>query len=149
MIKKQDIQNKDDIDKLVNHFYSKVMIDPIIGFFFTQVSPINLESHTPKITEFWNAILFGYNPLDNSSDSGGAQAIKKMLQTHQEVDAKARMQTGHFTRWLYLFGASVDELYEGENADKIKFRAKKMASSMSDALRLKRGEDKAKMDSFI
>ena len=129
--KPTDIADKEDVSHLVLNFYSKAMNDPIIGFFFTQVSPIELDSHVLKITEFWNAILFGYDPL---VEEGQAKVIKNMLQVHQQVDGRARMQKGHFTRWLYLFFKSVDELYEGENAEKIKNRAEKMASSMSNAL---------------
>ena len=40
-----DIQNKEDINKLVLNFYTKAMDDPIIGFFFTQVSPIDLDTY--------------------------------------------------------------------------------------------------------
>ena len=130
-----DIESKEDINKLILNFYMKAMNDPIIGFFFVQVSPINLDEHVPKITEFWNSILFGYDPL---VDSHQGKIIKNMLHTHQQVDGKARMQKGHFTRWLYLFFKSVDELYEGPNAGKIKIRAEKMASSMGEALHKRR-----------
>ena len=130
-----DIQNKEDINKLVLKFYMKAMDDPIIGFFFTQVSPIDLDEHASKITEFWNAILFGYDPLVDSHQS---KVVKNMLHTHQQTDEKARMQKGHFIRWLHLFFKSVDELYEGKNAEKIKNRAEKMAASMSEALHKRR-----------
>ncbi len=139
MTKKVDIESKQDLEKLVRHFYEKTLSDPIIGFFFTQVSPIDLDEHTPKIAEFWNAILFG---RDQISDQGSGVRMNNMLKKHSEVDGKARMQAGHFTRWLFLFSNSIDELYEGENAEKLKKRSKKMASSMSDALRTKRGESR-------
>ena len=133
-----DIQNKEDINKLVLNFYTKAMNDPIIGFFFMQVSPIDLDEHALKITEFWNAILFGYDPL---VDSHQAKVIKNMLHTHQQTDEKARMQKGHFIRWLYLFFKSVDELYAGQNAEKIKSRAEKMADSMSEVLLKRRSSE--------
>ena len=139
MVEKKDILSKLEIEELVRLFYSKAMSDPIIGFFFTQISPINLDEHVEKITAFWSAILFGYDPLQESQ---GGRVIKRMLETHQSIDAKARIQTGHFTRWMHLFFISIDELYEGENADKLKKRAKKMTSSMSDALRVGRGESR-------
>ena len=135
MAKKKDIENKNDLRRLVEHFYSSAMSDPIIGFFFTQVSPIDLDEHTPKITEFWDAVLFGYDPLRDSSQK---KVIKNMLHAHMQVDMKAKIQKGHFTRWLYLFFNSVDELYAGRNAERIKKRAEKMAASMGDALLKKR-----------
>jgi len=65
-----------------------------------------------------------------------------------DVDDKARLQTGHFTRWLYLFHKSVDELFEGETADRMKARSTKMATSMSDALRTKRGENRVGVETL-
>ena len=139
MDQKKDIEDRSDLESLVTHFYSVAMVDPIIGFFFTQVSPIDLDVHVNKIANFWNAVLFGYDLL---RDSEQGKSIKQLLKVHQEVDVKAKIQAGHFTRWLYLFFASIDELFEGEQADKLKVRARKMASSMSDALRVGRGEER-------
>ena len=141
-MKKTDIENRKDLETVVTHFYANAMNDPIIGFFFTQVVPIDLNEHTPKIIAFWDAMLFGRDPLDQGHYAGN------MLEAHIAVDAKARMQTGHFTRWLYLFSNSVDELFEGENAERLKQRAKKMAASMSDALRSKRGEQRVGVESL-
>ncbi len=142
---KKDIKGRNDIKKLVKHFYSIAMPDPIIGFFFTQVSPIDLDVHVEKVTDFWCAIIFGYDPL---SDSKSGKAIKQLLNVHREVDGKARIQTGHFTRWLHLFFVSIDVFYEGERANALKDRATKMASSMSDALRSGRGEDRVGVESL-
>ena len=142
IMKKADIKNRGDLEKVVKLFYTNAMSDPIIGFFFTQVVPIDLDEHTPKITDFWEAMLFGRDPLNQGHYAGN------MLQAHIAVDAKARMQTGHFTRWLYLFSKSVDESFQGENAERLKNRAKKMATSMSDALRSKRGEDRIGVESL-
>ena len=165
----QDIRSFDDLHRLVNYFYTQAMNDPIIGFFFTQVSPIELQEHTPKVARFWENILFGKSKIPSkkpktikkqASDVNSAEKIStdisentqiqsqneptiaNMLQVHLDLDDKARLQTGHFTRWLYLFIGSIDELYAGENAERLKKRAKKMASSLSDAIRSKRGEDR-------
>ena len=89
--------------------------------------------------------MFGYDPL---SDSETGKSIKQLLKVHREVDMKARIQTGHFTRWLHLFFASVDAFYEGERANALKDRATKMASSMSDALRSGRGEERVGVESL-
>ena len=174
-MKKQDIQNFDDLHCIVKQFYSQAMQDPIIGFFFTQVSPIELETHTPKVALFWQKVLFGLPkipteaPKNSKNEASVAiseietavktskivqkseniqQNMANMLQVHLDLDDKARLQTGHFTRWLHLFIGSIDELYAGENAEKLKQRAKKMASSLSDALRSKRGEKRIGVDTL-
>jgi len=146
---KMDINDIDDLQKIVNHFYSKAMTDPIIGFFFTQVSPIDLDLHTPKIALFWQKVLFGQGQDSTVSERlNSGSMMNNMLKVHIDLDAKARLQTGHFTRWLHLFVNSVDEHYAGENAENLKNRAKKMSSSMSDALRSKRGEARIGVESL-
>ena len=140
--KKVDIQSREDIQKIVWRFYEKALSDPIIGFFFTQVTDLEVESHVPKVVNFWETMLFGENIMERSYYSGN------MLKAHVDVDAKARIQTGHFTRWLYLFHNTVDSLYEGARADLLKEKATKMANSMSDALRIKRGESRIGVESL-
>jgi hemoglobin len=135
-IKKNDIRTREDLHLVVRRFYEKAIDDPIIGFFFTQVEPLNLDLHVPKVVDFWETMILGTNVMEKGKYAGN------MLEVHINVDKKARMQTGHFTRWLYLFHGSVDHFYQGTNADKLKHRATKMAGSMSDALRTKRGEDR-------
>lgn len=134
--KKLDINDREAIYQLVLCFYEKAIEDPVIGFFFTQVKPLDLETHVPKVVDFWEAMLFGASIIDRNKYTGN------MLNAHMSIDHKARIQTGHFTRWLYLFHESIDESFKGKNADRLKQRATKMAESMSDALRVKRGESR-------
>jgi len=47
---------------------------------------------------------------------------------------KIHLKKGHFTRWLYLFGSTVDELYSGENAEKAKEKADSIAKLMQKRL---------------
>ena len=45
----QDIENKQDIELLINEFYKKVMADPFIGPFFTKVA----HFHGTYISQLW------------------------------------------------------------------------------------------------
>ena len=54
-----DIESKDDIILLVNEFYTKIQIDPIIGYIFTDVAKLDWNVHLPKMYSFWESILFG------------------------------------------------------------------------------------------
>jgi len=68
---KKDIENREDIDLLMESFYSKAMTDEQIGYIFTDVAKLDLEHHLPIIGDFWEALLFrtgdyaryGRNPL--------------------------------------------------------------------------------------
>ena len=54
---KKDIENRQDIELLLNRFYEKVFKDDLIGRFFTEVVPLNLETHLPIIADFWESVL--------------------------------------------------------------------------------------------
>ena len=70
----------------------------------------------PRITSFWETIL-----LDARSYGGGA------FRPHLELNLKARLKRGHFERWLALWDATVDELFEGERAELAKAHAPRVA----------------------
>ncbi len=97
---KRDIENRADIEILVNHFYEKIKTDPIIGYIFTDIAHVNWEKHLPLMYDFWeNAIFY----------TG---------------------KTKHFEQWNKLFISSVNELFEGDNANLIKQRAISISTVM-------------------
>lgn len=119
-----DIQNAQDVDKLVLHFYrDKVLDDPIIGFLFTDVANIDIEEHLPKVSGFWQKVLLGSNTYQG-----------KMFLVHEQLNNKVTLNEHHFVRWLYLFEQTIDELFEGKIAELAKKRARSVAKSMLNGL---------------
>lgn len=119
-----DIQNAQDVDKLVQHFYrNKVLDDPIIGFLFTDVANIDIEEHLPKVSGFWQKVLLGSNTYQG-----------KMFLVHEQLNNKVTLNEHHFVRWLYLFEQTIDELFEGKIAELAKKRARSVAKSMLNGL---------------
>jgi hemoglobin len=116
---KPDIQNRADIEKLINAFYLKVKVDNLIGFFFTDVVHVDWEKHLPVMYNFWENIVF------HTSSYDGNPMIK-----HQELNTKSPMKMEHFQRWTKLFNQSVDELFRGEKAEFIKQRAMGISTVM-------------------
>ena len=100
-----DITTKEDIVYLVDQFYGKVLKDEILFPFFSHV---DFERHKPKMIHFWSFVL-----LD---DAGYTTDVTK---AHMNM----RIKKEHFDRWISLFNDTVDELYEGPNANKAKQRA--------------------------
>jgi hemoglobin len=49
---------------------------------------------------------------------------------HQALHQKSNMTAEHFKRWLQLFNDTVNELFEGDNAEIIKQRALSIATVM-------------------
>lgn len=56
-----DLQNRSDIQTLINDFYAQVREDETIGYIFNDVAKVNWETHLPKIADFWEITLFGAN----------------------------------------------------------------------------------------
>lgn len=119
-----DIRDPGDIDTLVEHFYTRVLRDPIIGFVFTDIAAIDLAEHLPRISAFWQWQLLG-----RPGYAG------RPFEVHQEIDRRVTLTEHHFHRWLYLFRGSVDDLFQGPTAEAAKRRAERIADSMHSALR--------------
>jgi hemoglobin len=115
----KEIENRKDIEELMEAFYSKALVDDMIGYFFTEVAPLHMGIHMPLIVDFWETVLFG-------------KALYKgnVLQVHQHIHQLSAFEEKHFTRWVYLFTQTVDELYSGEKAEMAKQRAESIATIM-------------------
>ena len=48
-----DIETRADCERLVRAFYERALVDPVIGWLFTDVAKLDLEEHVPRITDFW------------------------------------------------------------------------------------------------
>jgi hemoglobin len=121
---RHDIETRADCERLVGAFYGRALIDPIIGFLFTDVAKLDLEEHVPRITNFWDTILLG-----SRSYGGGA------FRPHVELHFKVPLTRGHFDRWLYLWTLTVDELFAGERAELAKSHAVRVAAAFESRLR--------------
>lgn len=116
---KADINTRKDIELLVNNFYNKVRINPVLGYIFDDVAKIDWETHLPKMYSFWSSILLG-----EQSFSGNP------MQMHIALSKLTAMTEKEFSEWLLLFIQTIDELFEGENANEAKFRAGNIARIM-------------------
>jgi hemoglobin len=110
---KPDISNSADIRKLIDTFYDKVQADDVIGFIFNDIAQVNWAHHLPIMYAFWEFLLL------DTPDAYRGNPIQKHLDLHQKFPLKAE----HFDRWLALFQATIDELFEGPKAKDAKFRA--------------------------
>jgi hemoglobin len=102
---KKDIQTKEDIARLVNVFYDRVLQNEKLVHFFAH---LNFEEHKPKMVHFWSFVLLdesGYNT--------------NVFDKHANLHANS----SDFNEWVSLFHSTVNELFEGEKAEAAKFRA--------------------------
>ena len=112
-----DLLGRPDIERLVNTFYDTVRDDDTLGFIFDEVARVNWETHLPKMSSFWETVLFR---------SGGYKGDP--IAAHAKLLPKTEMARKQFDHWLTLFNDTVDKLFAGENADHIKRCAEDMAN---------------------
>lgn len=110
---KPDILNSSDIRTLIDAFYEKVKGDETIGFIFNDIAKVDWSHHLPIMYAFWEFLLL------DTPDVYRGNPIQKHMDLHKKFPLKAE----HFDRWLSIFQATVDELFEGPKAKDAKFRA--------------------------
>ncbi len=114
-----DIQNQEDLHKLVDKFYKKLLTDDSISYIFTDVVKINLEEHLPILVTFWSQAILG---------TGGY--VKNLTQIHLDLDQKEKLTPELFKIWLHHFYTTVDNNFIGAKAEKIKTQALSIATIM-------------------
>lgn len=117
---KRDIENREDLHKIVSTFYEKLFEDQIMRDFFIEFrDPESLEKHLQVLVDFWDGILF---------DSGTYR--KNAIQPHLEKNKEIPFESIHFEQWMNLFSKSIDENFLGQVAETAKSRAQSIATVM-------------------
>lgn len=106
------LETTDDVKLLVDSFYAKVRLDPLIGPIFIDVAKVDWDEHLPRLYKFWGDLLLGSNEYH-----------RRPFPPHIPLNLKLE----HFERWLQLFIATVDEHFTGLKADEAKHRALRIA----------------------
>ena len=114
------LESREDIELLVNSFYTKVIDDETIGFFFKDIIKVDFEKHLPKMYSFWETILFG-----QMSYKGNPMAVHF---PNKELEA---MKKRHFERWLELWKQTIEENFTGQNADMAITKSENIANLMA------------------
>lgn len=119
-MKAKAIENRADVKLLVETFYAKVRKDDSIGPFFNETIS-NWPLHLERLTDFWETNLFFVQKFKGNP----------MLK-HQLVNKrfKSGITSYHFGIWLNLWFRTIDDLFEGEKADRAKERARKMGTHL-------------------
>lgn len=116
---KEEISNEEDVKKLVDLFYTKVVEDHIIGPVFTDVMKVDWDKHLSIMYSFWSSILLG-----SYSYSGNP------MTKHIQIDRQFALEAKHFNRWLKLWKETLHENFEGENVKVASLRAENIARLM-------------------
>jgi hemoglobin len=114
-----DIENRKDIEKLVNSFYGQVRKSTFLVPIF-DMPESEWQRHLPRMYNFWDNMLF-----QTGGYTGG------MMWVHSQVNEKHQLTAEHFEHWLSLFFGTVDLLFEGKNADFVKNKAHEVGQIMN------------------
>lgn len=117
---KKDIENRADLELLLDEFYKIVPFDSEIGHHF---EGLDLEAHLPVIVDFWEKVLFGHPVYFGNP-----------LYVHQKLHEKSPLKLEHFRRWVDIFSRTVDAHFEGRQAENAKLRAKMIAHSLDQRI---------------
>lgn len=109
---KTDIKNITDIKLLVNTFYDKIREDQLLKDIFNNKIEDRWPQHLEKMYTFWQTVL-----LEEHTYYGSP------FLPH----AKLPVDLVHFEKWLILFNTTVDDLFEGEKAERAKWQGQRMA----------------------
>jgi len=115
----KDIESRADLEVFTRKFYNSLLEDNRVSYIFTDVAKIDLEEHLPKITDFWELSIFHTGPYHNNP-----------MHVHMQLNDKEQLTNAHFDIWLMHFNTTVDDLFVGGNAEKIKTRALSIATIM-------------------
>lgn len=122
---KKDITTSDDVKLLVDAFYNKVGLNPLIGPIFNGILHENWGPHLAKMYGFWETILFDVHKYSGSP-----------FPPHRDLP----LEQLHFDTWLQLFSETVKENFEGIKADEAIWRATKMGEMFLHKIKYFRGE---------
>jgi hemoglobin len=114
MVKK--IENQADIELLVRTFYSKALENDSLAPHF---EGIDFEHHFPRMFDFWGFILLGKEGFTGN-----------VFDKHKQLN----VGQNEFDVWVQLFHQTVDELFEGENAEKAKSQASLLGYTFSQKM---------------
>jgi hemoglobin len=107
-----DISNLEDIQLLVNTFYTRIRENELLGPIFNERIGDRWPEHLEKMYRFWQTVL-----LEVHSYSGSPFPPHAKLPVSQQ----------HFDTWLNLWHTTVDEFFSGEKATDAKWRGDRMA----------------------
>ena len=115
----RDLDSPAEIDRFVDSFYARVLVDPLLAPLFTDVARIDLQAHLPRIKAYWRKMLLGDTAYD-----------RHMMAKHRAVDGRAPFTEEHYRRWVQLFEETLAAGFVGPLAERAQQLARRIAGNM-------------------
>lgn len=123
---RHDLATRADVELLLRRFYGGAFDDEVLTEPFAELAGRGLEDHLSVMCDFWETVLFR-----------GGLYRRSALEAHRQVHQLTPLTAAHFQRWLSLWTATVDQMYDGPVADQAKIQATRMAGAMHRSLTLR------------
>ncbi|NJB82740.1 group III truncated hemoglobin [Wenyingzhuangia aestuarii] len=131
---KRDIQNREDIYKLVCTFYDNIRVDDLLGPIFNHmIKDEEWPVHLDKLTDFWETNLFGIPKFKGSP-------TQKHIQTDAAFDHAINQV--HFDQWLAIWGKTIHSMFEGDLATRAQMAAHNIAQIQNMVIRRQKPKNK-------
>ncbi|MBD0724367.1 globin [Flavobacterium sp. L1I52] len=117
---KKDIENRADISVLIHQFYDQIRADEEISPYFNELIA-DWDSHLEKLIDFWETNLFGIRKYKGNP-----------IAVHNKVDEyfNSQISANEFGIWLNYWFQTLDSLFEGQNVEILKYRARRMGTNI-------------------
>ncbi len=115
----RDIENREDIELLVSAFYQELLQDAEMQHIFLEVASIDLNTHMPRLVDFWEQVLF---------HTGSYQG--NPMEVHLDLHQQYPLQAAHFRHWLETFTQITRQMFSGPRAQMAIERARSIAHIM-------------------
>jgi hemoglobin len=129
-----DLATREDVEVLLRRFYGRAFTDDVLAEPFSELRAQGLESHLSVMCDFWETVLFRAGLYRGNA-----------LVVHRQLNERHPLRANHFARWLALWEATVDEMYDGPSASRAKVQAGRIANSLH---RRMSGTDVSELDAL-
>lgn len=113
-----DITTHDDIVTLVDRFYATVLSDSLLAPYFSQ---IDFDHHKPRMVHFWSFVLL---------DEPGYTT--NIFEKHAQLPLTREA----LQQWVSLFEETARQLFSGEKTEQAVLRAKTIAWTFQEKMKL-------------
>ena len=104
---KPDLDSADNITLMVNHFYDALLDDDLMAPLFLDVAKVDLSTHLPIISLYWQKMLLGDKTYQNNT-----------MAKHRTINKQQVFAEEHYLTWLDHFTATAQAHFAGPYTDK-------------------------------
>ena len=119
-----DLDAPQHIDALVQCFYQRLLADPLVAPWFDDVAKVDLRTHLPLISLYWQKMLLGDDRYQRHT-----------MAKHRHLHALRPLGRMQMARWLYHFEATLDASFAGPRTERARHLARRVMANLDKQLR--------------